>query len=123
MARLINHDKDEVRVPESLDDYKERLGGDSIKFKNKHGDVMVFTPAEAKDVLTQYIHDELELFSDEVVKRNKGVITEKLEFRIKQLEKDIIEHLDDKFLKLTERIVEATIERRVNEEVEKRLKK
>jgi hypothetical protein len=121
MAHLLNSNLTHIRS--EIDEIKEEIkGGKSIKFVNKQGDVMVFTPQEARHVLEKLIHEEFELFADDIVLRNKTKITERIDFKLKQLEKSLIKHVDDKFDKVTEMILEATISRKIEEEVDKRLK-
>ena len=118
MAQLLNSTWTEKR-----EEKKEFNGGESIKFENKNGDVLVYTPKEAKYVLQEYINDEMNLFADEVVKTNKIIIEQRLNFKLKQLEVSLLQHIDEKLMKITEKMLELTIERKINEEVEKKLKK
>jgi len=119
MARLLNSDWDKMRPVPHIKE--EEFHGDALKFENKNGDVIVFTLKEARAVLQNYLHEELELFSDEVVGRNKTKIQERINFKLKQLENALIEHVDAKFLKIEEKIIEGTIDRKIEEEVKRRL--
>lgn len=116
MAQLLNSTWTEKR-----EEKKEYDGGESIKFENKNGDVLVYTPKEAKYVLQEYINEELNLFADDVVKTNKIVMEQRINFKLKQLEISLLQHIDEKLMKITEKMLELTIERKINEEVEKRL--
>lgn len=119
MAHLKNSDWGKIRSEPS--EPKEEFHGDALKFENKNGDVIVFTLKEAKEVLQNYLHEELELFADEVAKNNRSKISERVEFKIKQIERGLLEHIDFKFLKIEEKIINATIDRMIEEEVQKRL--
>ena len=119
MARILNGPWGEVRPsPREPQEYK---AGDVIKIENKSGDIAVFTPKEVRTILQEYIIQELEFFSDEVVRKNRSKVTERIDFKLKQLENSLVQHIDAKFLKIEEKIIEDIIDRKIEEEVTKRL--
>lgn len=118
MASLRNSILTKIRDP-YLDGEHEL--DNTIKFENKSGDVFVMKPREIKEVINNYLRDELEIFSNEVVGRHKQDIKTRLDFKLKQIENEMVNHFDDKINKITERIVELTMNRKIEEEVEKRL--
>lgn len=96
-------------------------GGPSVSFENKNGDVMVFTPAEARHALRLYIDEELNLYADNTVKDNKIRLEERINFRMKQFENGLTRHVDDKINKITETILTKTVNRIIDEEVNRRV--
>ncbi len=117
MSKLLNSGLGQPRWNEEI----IKPSRNAISFENENGDIMVFTPQEAKEVLERYIHEELELHSDEVAKQKKSEIEERISFKLKQIENSLLQHVDDKLNKITEKILTLTIDRVVNEEVERRV--
>ena len=118
MGVLRNSNWGQPRLPQSED---ETPTAPTIKFENENGDMVVFTPKEAKEVLEIFIYNELELYSDSVVNRYKEKFEPSINAKLKELGDRLIKHVDNKFLKITERIIESTIDRKIEEEVERRL--
>lgn len=119
MARLINSDLGNYRKPPDID--YDGISSNAIKIEKKNGDVILFTPHEAKEVLKEYITEELELHSEEISRKRKGQIEDRLNFKLKELENSLIRHVDEKINKITEKIISLTVDRMVNEEVERRV--
>ena len=117
MPRLRNSPLTKYRPPS--DDIMP--DGPSISFANKNGDVMVFTPAEAKEELKKYIEEELNLYGDEKVKDCRIKLQERINFRMNQFEVALIQHIDNKINNITEHIVATTTNRMIEKEVERRL--
>lgn len=84
---------------------------------------MILTVDEVKEVLRGFINDELNYFADDISKQRKLNLEERINFKMKQLENSMVRHIDDKINKITERIVELSLNRTIEEEVEKRLNK
>lgn len=99
------------------DSAKESPDFDTLKFKNKNGDVMVVKPQEVRDVLHDFIDAEFN-FSNNITKNQ---MKERFEFKLKQIERTLIEHVDDKINKIVESILEKTIDRIVEEEINRRV--
>jgi|694.fasta_scaffold00015_47 hypothetical protein len=90
---------------------------ETLRFKNENGDVMVIKPQEVREVLHDFIDSEIGFLGDAM----KTQIKERLEFKIKQVERTLIEHLDDKINKIAESILEKTIDRIAEEEINRRV--
>ena len=90
---------------------------ETLKFENKNGDVMVVKPQEVRDVLRDFITSEINSLGDNV----KSSIKEKLDFKIKQVEHNLNDHIEEKVIRLTERILEKTIDRVIEDEVNRRV--
>ena len=90
---------------------------ETLRFENKNGDVMVIKPQEVREVLHDFIDNEIGFLADAM----KSQIKERLEFKIKQVERTLIEHLDDKINKIAESILEKTIDRIAEEEINRRV--
>jgi hypothetical protein len=118
MARLINSELGQFRKP-SID--YDGISSNAIKIEKANGDVILFTPHEAKEVLREYITEELELYTDEISRKRKAQIEERINFKLKELENSLVRHVDYKINKITEKIVSLTIDRMVKEEVDKRV--
>jgi hypothetical protein len=100
-------------------------GGDgdfeALKFENKQGDIMVVRPQEVKDVLKDYIKFQLNEIADDITTNFGSKIKERLEFRLKQFEIGLMKHVDDKINKITEKVVENTMNRIIQNEVDRRI--
>lgn len=99
------------------DSVNESPDFDTLRFKNKNGDVMVVKPQEVRDVLHDFIDAEFD-FSNNITKNQ---MKERFDFKLKQIERTLIEHVDDKINKTVESILEKTIDRIVEEEINKRV--
>jgi len=118
-SKLINSPLTQHRIPEK--NAETIKGGPAISFENKNGDVMVFTPAEARFALQAYIDEELKMYADDTVKDYKIQLEERINFRLKQFEVQLTRHVDDKINKITETILTKTVNRIIDEEVNKRV--
>jgi len=114
MARISDIQKYNKTRKESVN---EKVDFETLKFQNKKGDLMVVKPQEVRDVLHDFIDSEFSSLSNNM----KTQIKERLEFKIKQVEKTLIEHLDDKINKIVESILEKTIDRIAEEEINRRV--
>ena len=114
MARISDIQKYNKTRKESVN---EKVDFETLKFQNKKGDLMVVKPQEVRDVLHDFIDSEFSSLSNNM----KTQIKERLEFKIKQVERTLIEHLDDKINKIAESILEKTIDRIAEEEINRRV--
>lgn len=99
------------------DSTRDKADFETLRFKNEEGEIMVVKPQEVRDVLHDFIESEIGFLGDAM----KNQIKERLEFKIKQIEYSLNEHIEDKIIKLTEKILEKTIDRIVEEEVNRRV--
>ena len=90
---------------------------ETLKFENKNGDVVVVKPQEVKDVLNDFLTSEINSLGDDI----KIKIKDKLDFKIKQVETSLSDHIDEKILRVTERILDKTIDRVIEDEVNRRV--
>ena len=96
---------------------RDKADFETLRFENKDGEVMVVKPQEVRDVLHDFIESEIGFLGDAM----KNQIKERLEFKIKQIEYSLKEHIENKINTLTEKILEKTIDRIVEEEVNRRV--
>jgi hypothetical protein len=94
---------------------------DINKIKTLNDEIVLFTKDEARDTLTKYIVEELDLFSAQLSKEYKDNIEKRISYTITQVEEEIMVFLNNKIDKITEKIVEASINRIVEAEVNKRV--
>ena len=111
-----------TKIP-NLNDYNSPLNArrEMLKVKNLNDEILLFSKEEAREALNSYIHDELAFYSDELTKQRKIDLESRINFKLKQIENAMVNHIDDKVNKITERIIELTTTRIFEEEVEKRL--
>jgi hypothetical protein len=95
----------------------------AIKIKTIVDDAMILTVDETRECLRNYIKDELGYFAEDMSRARSLEIEERLNFKLKQIENSMIRHIDEKINKITERIVELSISRVIEQEVETRLNK
>ena len=93
----------------------------ALNIKRNSGDQIMLTIDEAKDVIREIISYEMGLMTDDVVKDRKIEIEERLNFKLKQLELSVIRHVNEKIDNMTERVVSLTLNRVIEEEVDKRV--
>ncbi len=94
---------------------------DLIKIKTINDEVILFSKEEAREVLVNYINDEIELFTDDIVKVNRVSMSERVNNKLTKLESSLIQHIDDKINNITEKIVDTILNRKIEEEVNKRV--
>lgn len=92
-----------------------------MKVKTADDNTILFTREEARAALIKYIEDELDLFVGEIGVNVKKRMIEELNVKIKGIEGVLLNHINNKFNDLTEKIVVATIDKEVEKEVDKRL--
>lgn len=100
---------------------------DLMKIKTIEDDIILFTKAEARDALIEYIDEELDFISHGVTQRRVNNIIEDVDRRLRSFEMKLENHISDKINAITERIISnATsriVEERVNEKLNEKLKK
>lgn len=107
----------------NINEYNSHLNArrEMLKVKNLNDEILLFSADEARKALNSYIHDELAFYSDELTKQRKIELEDRINFKLKQIENAMIEHINNKVDKMTERIITLTTNRIFEEEVEKRL--
>jgi len=93
----------------------------ALKINTAADEAMLLTVDETKEYLRNYIKDELGYFAEDVSRERRLEVEERLNFKLKQIESSMIRHIDEKINKITERIVELSISRVIEQEVETRL--
>ena len=93
----------------------------ALKIRTAADEAMLLTVDETREYLRSYIKDELGFFAEDITRARSLEIEERLNFKLKQIENSMIRHIDEKINKITERIVELSISRVIEQEVETRL--
>ncbi len=96
---------------------RDKADFETLRFENQNGDVMVVKPQEVREVLHDFIDSEIGFLGDAM----KSQIKERLDFKLVQIEYSLKEHIENKINTLTEKILEKTIDRIVEEEVNRRV--
>lgn len=92
-----------------------------LKIKNKSDETILFTKEEAKEALISYITDELELFSSRITTNTKVELQQRVDFKLRLMENELVRLINDKVDKITERVVTLITTRVIDEEVNKQL--
>jgi hypothetical protein len=92
-----------------------------LKIKTFNEDTILFTKEEAKAALVSYIEEELDLFASGINQNRKKELQTRLDFKLNQLENLLVGLINERIDKITERIVSLTINRVIDEEVNKRV--
>lgn len=100
-----------------IDLTRDKADFETLRFENQNGDVMVVKPQEVREVLHDFIDSEIGFLGDAM----KSQIKERLDFKLVQIEYSLKEHIENKINTLTEKILEKTIDRIVEEEVNRRV--
>lgn len=98
-----------------------------FSLKNGSDETILLTSEELKSMMLEFLTTEMDFFSDEIYKKDKTKLLERLNFKLKHLENEMIRHIDDKIngitekivLNMTNRIVEEEVKRRVDEKLNK----
>lgn len=96
---------------------RDKADFETLRFENDNGEVMVVKPHEVRDVLHDFIESEIGSLGDTM----KNQIKDKLDFKMKQIEIGLTLHVNEKILSITEKILEKTIDRVVEEEINRRV--
>lgn len=86
-----------------------------------NGDVVVVKSNEVREVINDYLREELELFTDDTITNLKFQVTTDISQKVQIFEQRLNDHIDEKLDRLTERIAEKILSRVIEEEVNKRL--
>jgi hypothetical protein len=96
---------------------RDKADFETLRFENENGEVMVVKPHEVRDVLHDFIESEIGSLGDAM----KNQIKDKLDFKLKQIEISLNQHINEKILNITEKILEKTIDRVVETEINRRV--
>jgi hypothetical protein len=92
-----------------------------LKIKTSADETILFTKEEAKAALITYISEELELFAEIVSKERKKELEDRINYKLKHIETNMFEHIEKKIDRISEEIALRILDRKVNEEVDKRV--
>lgn len=93
----------------------------NVKLQNSIEEAIILTVDETKNFLNDLIVEELNVFSEIKIRERKIELEERLNFKLKFLENELVRHINEKIDKITEHIVSLTVNRVIEEEVSKRL--
>jgi hypothetical protein len=93
----------------------------AIKLQTSIDESIVFTHAELRETLRGILDDELNISAQNLAFEKKFELESRLNFKLKQLENSLVNLINERIDKITERIVTLTINRVIEEEVTKRL--
>jgi uncharacterized FlaG/YvyC family protein len=100
---------------------------DLMKIKTLEDEIILFTKAEARDALIQYIDEELDFMTTGLTKLKVKEIEDAVNKRLDNFERSLKDHIDNKINSITEKIIEVSttniIEQRVNERLTEKLEK
>lgn len=113
------------------DDDADFIGYDydnsSVKFTNSYGDDIVIKPKELKEELHKFINQELLSQTQDDIENKKVYLKKEIDKKLNDFESSLYKHIEDKINKITEKVIESTLNRvfedKVKEEVKRRLKK
>jgi len=94
---------------------------DLIKIKTSSDQTILLTNDEARDIIKEYIADDLDFFSSGISEEVKKKLDIKINTKISKFEASLLKHIDDKFNKVTETIIESILNHKIEAEVNKRL--
>lgn len=125
MARISDLNAyNDFRKPESLWEPIEKR---TFKFENQKGDEIIITPQELRSELHKFIDNELLSQSQEDIERKREYLKRAIDKQLNEFELSLKRHIEDKINKITETIIERSMERvfedRVKQEVKNRIKK
>lgn len=92
-----------------------------LKIRTAKDETILCTKNELKDALITYIDEELDFMATSISSTRLKALEERIMERIDEFEIGLNTHIINKINSVTERIVEATLNRKIDEEVNKRL--
>jgi len=118
MAKIINledYNKDRRKIKKDNDIL------DTIKVKTKQGDTLILKPEEIKSVIMEYIDEQIDLSASSTVLSFKMQLKTKIDFKLDNLEKTFMSHINVKIDEIADKIVSNSIDRVIEEEVKRRV--
>lgn len=113
-----------ARVPnlKHINDTKRRVADhDVLRIKNKDGDTLLFSPQEAKDVLSDYIVKELSLESRVTVDRYREQLNDMLKTELQELKTDLDRLVRKEINNMVEKVIHSVMEYNIEAEVNRRV--
>jgi hypothetical protein len=130
MARI--NDLNDFNHLRGFEDYKigknTPVGNNpTYKIKNIKGDDIIITPKELREELHNFIDNELLSQTQEEIEKKRKSLKLIIDNQLNEFEVSLKRHVNEKITKITEEIIERTMERvfedRVKQEVRMRIKK
>lgn len=111
------------RIPGLYDFNNDRLRAkdEYLKIKTVDENTLLLSKDEAKSVLLDYIHDELDLFADGLAKDALRLIDCKISVQYDKFAEETFKHIEAKINQITEKIITEALSHRIEEEVKKRV--
>ena len=110
-----------ARLPSTIEFNENRIR--ALNIKRTTDEQILLTVDEAREVISSLIRDEMFLFSDDLTRARKIELEERINFKLKQIERSFIDHVDEKFNKVTEALIAKITSSAIEQEVEKRVEK
>lgn len=128
MARISNLNAyNHIRRDDDADFIGYDYDNSSVKFTNSYGDDIVIKPKELKEELHKFIDQELLSKTQDDIENKKVYLKKEIDKKLNDFESSLYKHIEDKINKISEKVIESTLNRvfedKVKEEVKRRLKK
>lgn len=128
MARICDLNAyNNIRRDDDADFVDYNYDNGSVKFTNSYGDDIVIKPKELKEELHKFIDQELLSQTQDEIQNKKEYLKKEIDKKLNDFESSLYKHIEDKINKITEKVIESTLNRvfedKVKEEVKRRLKK
>lgn len=94
---------------------------DLIKVKTSADQTILLSNDEAKEILKTFIAEDLDFFSSGISKKVKFELDNKIASKLTRFELAMVNHIDNKFNSVTEKIIATILDSKIEEEVERRL--
>jgi len=99
---------------------------DLLSIRDKDDNYLVATKIETKNIIKEFIKDEFDFLTDNIVvnqtKQIEKEIQQNINARIITIEKSVSAYIDYKFDQLSEKICDLLITRKFTEEVDRKVK-
>lgn len=104
-------------IPQRL---KRLEATDYLQVRDGNGDILVVTKQETKAVIKEMLEYEYELLSRRAIQKVQDILTEQIENRISQFEKEADAFINHKIDEMAHKICDMLVMRKFKEEIEKR---
>ena len=114
-----------ARIPnlKNINDSKRRVADhDVLRIQNKDGDTLLFSPQEAKEVLSDYIVKELSLESRVTVDIHREQLNDMVKTELQELKTDLDRLVRKEINNMVEKVIHGVMQYNIESEVDKRVK-
>jgi hypothetical protein len=105
-----------ARIPR-IDEFNLSGGIENLRIKKTNGDTIILTVEEARESIRNLMVDEIGLIANELSVEVRERVKLAIDAKLEGFQEAMLKHINDKITKITERLVEETLNRTIRERV------